>query len=251
VINVTYSDHLASVQAIVKGLKPTSVFLHTSGAGALVDGAAGQHGPTRVYSDLDQESLRTIDVSRPHRQVDNFLQSLPNVVIIVPPIVYGVSRGIKTISVAIPLLVLAARQMGFAVHIGRGLNVWSTIHVGDLARAYGAILSAAPDQQRGYYLTADPGKEVAYGDLARAIGGVLHQKGVIAEGKASEAPDEVAKKDSKGMMGGNAVTEPKRLQAIGWNVQDGTRDILDGDGLQEEIEEVLKVGASALQRRLV
>lgn len=57
VINTSSSDHLASIEAVLEGVRqrvslglPTT-FLHTSGAALFLDGANGAHTPKMIYRD--------------------------------------------------------------------------------------------------------------------------------------------------------------------------------------------------------
>lgn len=56
--------------------------------------------------------------------------------VIVPPMVYGVGSGLKKESIQIPALVKVATQKGTGFYIEKGENIWSNVHIEDLASLY-------------------------------------------------------------------------------------------------------------------
>ena len=81
-----------------------------------------------------------------------------------PPLVYG--RGG---SIQVPLLIDIVRSTGKARYIGAGENIWSTVHVDDLADLYAL---AAEHASAGDLFHAASGEETMR-DLAGAVGRLL------------------------------------------------------------------------------
>ncbi len=64
-----------------------------------------------------------------------------------------------------PALASQARTSGIARHVGRGLNIWSTVHIDDVAELYLRALERAP---AGSFLFAENG-EASFRDMVGAI----------------------------------------------------------------------------------
>jgi hypothetical protein len=99
----------------------------------------GQPG-SKVYNDLQGVSdIHGILGNSPKRVVDHLVRGLPSsnpharTAIVYGPLIYGKGRGpINQRSIQIPDLAQASLQAGRGLHVGRGLNTWSTIHIADL-----------------------------------------------------------------------------------------------------------------------
>jgi nucleoside-diphosphate-sugar epimerase len=68
-------------------------------------------------------------------------------------------------SVQIPALVAQARQTGIVRHVGRGRNIWSNVHVEDMAELYALALDRAP---AGAFYYVENG-EASFAEAAAAI----------------------------------------------------------------------------------
>lgn len=64
-------------------------------------------------------------------------------IVIVPTMVYGEGLGIKKNSIQLPALINFSKEKGFGVYFGRGENIWSNIHIEDLADLYVLALENA------------------------------------------------------------------------------------------------------------
>src|SRR5262249_47186865 len=63
-------------------------------------------------------------------------------VILCPCLIYGQGSGANPDSIQIPNLIRQAVKSGVARYIGAGENVWSTVHIDDVATAYLRALEA-------------------------------------------------------------------------------------------------------------
>lgn len=64
-------------------------------------------------------------------------------IVIVPTMVYGTGLGLKKESIQIPALVQFSKEKGFGIYFGKGENIWSNIHIEDLADLYVLALENA------------------------------------------------------------------------------------------------------------
>ena len=92
--------------------------------------------------------------------------------IMCPCLIYGHGKVQGSASVQLPRLVDEARRTGIAKHIGSGQNIWSNVHVDDVAAAYRLVLEKSPAHQGVFYFL-DSGSEASFHDMAQAIATAL------------------------------------------------------------------------------
>ena len=85
--------------------------------------------------------------------------------VICPSLIYGIGKGLNPNSVQIPFLATNARAHGAVQLVGAGLNVWSNVHIDDLAELYLLVLSKAP---AGSFYFAENG-EASFSEMGTAI----------------------------------------------------------------------------------
>lgn len=64
-------------------------------------------------------------------------------IVIVPTMVYGTGLGLKKNSIQLPALVDFSKKKGFGTYFGKGENIWSNVHIEDLADLYVLALEKA------------------------------------------------------------------------------------------------------------
>ncbi|MBK1895179.1 NAD-dependent epimerase/dehydratase family protein [Chryseobacterium paridis] len=64
-------------------------------------------------------------------------------IVIVPTMVYGRGLGLKQDSIQVPALLQFSKEKGFGIYFGKGENIWSNIHIEDLADLYVLALENA------------------------------------------------------------------------------------------------------------
>jgi len=207
VINAADADDLPLARALVNGLAKRAaaspaparkpLLLHTSGTSVL--SAPGEEDgntpPKHTYSDADTSDFWSLPVSAPHHAIDLAVVEGQdkgiNTMIIIPPTIIGIGKGLKQQSIQVPQLISAAllRKEPQAGLLGTGANHWCFVHVLDLAVAYELILRSAlkltPDGLEDPAApTAGFGKdgvhfaaagEFSHKQLADAIGATLHK----------------------------------------------------------------------------
>ncbi len=172
VIHTAHADHRPSVEAIAGALRGSGkFFLHTSGAGVVADMAGGEMR-TPVYD--ESTPVHPLPARAPRVALNEFVCALSSQdvrsVVVAPPMIYGKGAGIHADSIQIPKMIAVAKESGIAKYVGAGTNLWSCVHVADLADLYLAALERAP---AGALYYADNGVENAMRDIASAISRML------------------------------------------------------------------------------
>ncbi|WP_263147007.1 NAD-dependent epimerase/dehydratase family protein [Pseudomonas sp. RIT-PI-AD] len=171
VINAADSDHRGAVEALLDGLAGSGkTFLHTSGS-SIVGDASGGEGSTAVYHEdalpeptPDKAARVAID-----RLVLQAAKRGVRSAVLCNTLIYGHGLGLPRDSVQLPRLVRQARRSGVVRHVGRGLNVWSTVHIEDVLDAYRLALRHTPP---GTFYFIENG-EAAFRDMSAAIARAL------------------------------------------------------------------------------
>ncbi|KAG0293766.1 hypothetical protein BGZ98_002045 [Dissophora globulifera] len=248
VISAASADHLASVQAILKGLmqqpraeggRRRPILIHTSGAGVVLDQAYGSFSSNTIYHDNDRVQLDSLNPSQPHRNVDllvlsPLLKGKVDTYIVVPPTIWGFGTGIGNHnSIQIPWHIAASLKNKQALQIGQGLNYWSKVHVIDLAHFYVSLLERAleepqddeidtgtislPKNEDAYYFLHE-GDDFTYGEVAQEIANVFKRLGINESGEVmSTAREEEAKywpPQSGALLGGNSRVRGEKAREI-------------------------------------
>jgi nucleoside-diphosphate-sugar epimerase len=168
VVNAADSDHLYAAERLLEALEGSGKpFIQTSGSSVIADRAAGEPSARIFHEDTPFEPLperalrgaidRTV-LAAAHRGV--------RTVVLRPGLIYGTGLGLHKESVQIPKLAELARASGVARHVGRGLNMWSHLHIDDTAELFLLALEKAPS---GSLFYAENG-EATMRELAAAIG---------------------------------------------------------------------------------
>lgn len=249
VLSTAHADHLPSIKAIIYGLskapKP-KVLIHTSGTGVLSDpnekpGVASD----LIYSDLDMKSIHALPISRPHKEVDQYIfDHSENIdsAIIAPPTIYGLGTGpFNKHSIQIPGLIRTYVKLGQAGNIGKGLNIWNNVHVEDLADFYILLLEnifegKADVRKDGWYF-AENGQHTL-SDLTKKIAEILLKKKLIKTATVRELTDDEINKHL-GILAlfiyTNSRGKAERSRKFAWKPKKG--DIFSS--LEEEIDTLI------------
>jgi nucleoside-diphosphate-sugar epimerase len=176
VINAANADHLVAVETLVAALQGSGkAFVHTSGSSIIGDDARGTCSTTAIYSedtpllvDARKQARRDIDLVVLNAAKMNICSS-----VIIPSLVYGEGSGINQQSIQIPFLVLNAIEQKAVQLVGPGLNVWSNVHIEDLAILYGLVLNGLSSGSNsstvpGSFYFAENG-EASFIEIAQAI----------------------------------------------------------------------------------
>jgi nucleoside-diphosphate-sugar epimerase len=177
VINAADSDHRGAVETLVAALAGSGKpLIHTSGSSIVGTGTDGELSDAIFHEDiLDPESTWEPDhpIRKARVAIDRLVltaaeKGIPTAVLC-HSLIYGQGRGPNRDSVLIAALVQQARSGGVVQHVGAGRNVWSTVHLDDVADLYLLALEKSPP---GTFYFVENGEEslaAMTGALARSL----------------------------------------------------------------------------------
>ncbi|MDQ2988996.1 MAG: NAD-dependent epimerase/dehydratase family protein [Pseudomonadota bacterium] len=170
VINAASSDHRGAVETLIEALAGSGkVFLHTSGS-SIVGDASGGEGTDQVYQE-DRLPEPTADKAKRVAIDQLVLASAARGVrpaVLCNTLIYG-HGALPRDSVQLPRLVKQARKSGVVRHVGPGRNIWSNVHIDDVADLYLLALEKTP---AGMFYFVEAG-EAAFRDMSAAIATAL------------------------------------------------------------------------------
>ncbi len=234
VVNAASADHRPAAEAMLTALAGSSkVFLHTSGSSIVGRRDEGRYGEA-VFNEntpIEPSPARAARVAL-NRDILASAENGVRAVIIAPSLIYGEGLGVNPDSMQVPWLIDLAQQTGAARHIGPGTNVWSNVHIRDLADLYLLALQNAP---AGSFFYAENG-ENAMRDVCAAIGKTLGYGEGTTEMTLAEAAGHWGEGPANDTMGSNSRVRALRARAeLGWEP--------NGPSLIEEIESGCYAGA--------
>lgn len=168
VINAASSDHRASVEAMLDALAGSGkAFIHTSGSSVVGDDARGEWKSDKVYA--EDTPVTVVPEKAARASLDKLIRDAAQrgvrSVILCNTMIYGTGLGASANSVQIPPLVAQAQKSGIARYVGKGVNVWSNVHIKDVVELYLLALKNAP---AGSFYFVENG-EASYADIVAAI----------------------------------------------------------------------------------
>lgn len=170
VINAASSDHRGAVETLIEALAGSGkVFLHTSGS-SIVGDASGGEGTDKIYLE-DALPEPTADKAKRVAIDQLVLASAARGVrsaVLCNTLIYG-HGALPRDSVQLPRLIKQARKSGVVRHVGPGRNIWSNVHIDDVADLYLLALQNTP---AGTFYFVESG-EAAFRDMSAAIATAL------------------------------------------------------------------------------
>ncbi|MGN9780943.1 NAD-dependent epimerase/dehydratase family protein [Nonomuraea sp. ZG12] len=174
VVNAADSDHRGAVETLVTALAGSGKpLLHTSGSGFVATGTTGERsedvfGEDAVAGWVPDHPVRAARVAIDRLVLAAAEQDVRSVVLC-NSLVYGQGRVPGRQSVLIDALIRQAHSDGVVRHVGAGRNIWSNVHVDDLADLYALALEKSP---AGTFYFVESGEE-SFGAMASALAGAL------------------------------------------------------------------------------
>ncbi len=214
VIHCADADHRASVASILNALRGSGkTFIQTSGSGIVADGANGERSDS-VYA--DDTPVRPVPAREArvalNRDILATAQHGVRAIVIAPTMIYGRGTGANPNSIQVPKMMALARKAGVAKFIGRGENIWSNVHIEDLADLYLAALDRAP---AGAFYYAENG-ECSIKQIAEEIARALKLGGTASMTQA-EAAAEWGEGPARWSFGSNSRVRAVRARSeLGW-----------------------------------
>ncbi len=215
VINTADSDHRGAIDALLEGLAGSDKpFLHTSGSSIVADDAHGNVASDRIHD--EDTPFEPVPGKQARVAIDRKIRDASSrgvrSIVVCPTMIYGNGLGLARDSAQIPGLAKRARASGVVRHVGKGLNVWSNVHVEDVADVYRLALTRAP---AGAFYFAENG-EASYRDICAAIARRLGL-GAPQAWPFEEAAMELGENSAAYSFGSNSRVRGKRTRGeLGW-----------------------------------
>jgi nucleoside-diphosphate-sugar epimerase len=213
VVNAAEAGHRGAAEALVRALAGSGKrLIHTSGSSIVARDDGGE------FSDrvLDEATPFTPVAAKAERvAIDGIVRGAAasgvHSVVLCPTLIYGAGTGLHRESVQLPLLIAQARASGVARHAGQGLNLWSNVHVEDVAALYVIALERAP---AGSFYFVENG-ETSFRAKTQAIADAL------GLGPAEDWPMEQAiaawgEERTRYSLASNSRVKADRARALGW-----------------------------------
>jgi len=214
VINAASSDHRGAVQALIGALEGTNKpFLHTSGS-SIVGDASGGEASDKIYSE-DDLPAPTPDKA-PRVAIDTLVLNAAKrgvrSTVLCNTLIYGHGAVPNTASVQLPRLERQAKKSGIVRHVGRGLNIWSNVHIDDVVDIYRLALEKSP---AGTFYFVESG-EAQFRDMTAAMARALELRGP-EDWPLEEAIKEWGYEMASYGLGSNSRVRSKRTrETLGW-----------------------------------
>ncbi|NBD13872.1 NAD-dependent epimerase/dehydratase family protein [Corallococcus silvisoli] len=212
VINAASADERRPVEALLAALRGTGKrFIHTSGSSIVATDSRGESTSGVHDEDTPIEPVpeKVARIALDRRVLDAAKDGI-HTDVICPCLIYGQGLGLNPDSVQLPPLIRYARETGTARYIGKGENVWSNVHIEDLADLYLLVLERAP---AGTFFFAENG-EANFRDMVTAIGKRLHLP--VDSLPVAEAEARWGVELGRLALASNSRIRAKRARALGW-----------------------------------
>ncbi|WGF86582.1 NAD-dependent epimerase/dehydratase family protein [Marinivivus vitaminiproducens] len=237
VINAASSDHRGAVDALLAALAGSDKpFLHTSGSSVIGDEARGEPSDrvVRENDDFEPHPARAARYALDRAVLGAGKDGVRSAVLC-NTLIYGRGLGAQPDSIQVPYLVRQARASGVARHVGRGLNVWSHVHIEDLADLYVLALAKA---EPGSFLFVENG-EASFRDMAAKVAQALGCAGpedwpfpeaAAAWGEAMATFTMGSNSRVRGALGRELGWSPSRPGVLDWIAKANVDAIGEGSG---------------------
>jgi nucleoside-diphosphate-sugar epimerase len=211
VVNAANSGHRDAAEALIAGLAGSGKpLLHTSGTSIIADRALGEPSDRIFDEDTTIEPLP----ERVERvAIDRLVLGVSGIrgVVLCNSMIYGNAVNAPAQSVQVPVLAEQARSSGVARYIGRGLNRWSNVHIGDVADLYARAITRAPAAS---FIYVESG-EASFGEIVQAIATRLGLP-PAQSWPAEQAFAAWGKEKATFSLGSNSRVRGKAAAALGW-----------------------------------
>jgi nucleoside-diphosphate-sugar epimerase len=198
----------------------------------------------KVYDDWDGiNTVTNLPDEAWHRNVDKIVLAANkqsggkvHTAIVCPPTIYGPGRGPgNQKSDQVYGMSRAVIKHGRGIVVGKGKNIWTSIHVHDLSDLYLRLTEAAAQgggkatwDAEGYYFT-EVG-EFVWGDMARKVAAEAHKQGYIesadVDEKSSEEADSIFTNGSKKWGLNSRCRAIRARKLLGWEPKGESIDSL-------------------------
>lgn len=143
--NADSADDAYAADSIIRALEGTGkTFIFTSGSAIFGGKENGERNDFVFTEDFPlQPRLEMASRVLINQYVLRSSQKKIRSIVIVPTMVYGEGLGLKKDSIQLPALINFSKKKGFGAYFGKGENIWSNVHIEDLADLYVLALEQA------------------------------------------------------------------------------------------------------------
>jgi len=215
VINAANADDPFVAEILLQALEGSGKkLIHTSGSSIVGDRAAGEQSNRIFHEDIPRpirfEKIGRVAVDT--QVIESVIREVHSVVMC-PCLIYGHGTGLHTQSIQIPWMIAVAKKHQMARYIGRGENIWSTIHIEDVVSAYVLALEKAA---AGSFFFLENG-ESSFKEMAETIQGELGFEGTAQSWTVEEAIQEWGQEGAHFAFGSNSrIRSEKARSLLGW-----------------------------------
>ncbi|HZP75481.1 MAG TPA: NAD-dependent epimerase/dehydratase family protein [Pseudolabrys sp.] len=214
VINAADAENAMLALSVLDALAGSGkCFIQTSGSSVIADRACGE-GSEAIFNEdtpctpLPERAARVA--------IDNLVLAAAQcglrTIVIRPALIYGRGHGLKRHSIQLPKLIEVARAYGVARHVGRGLNIWSHVHIEDVIALY---LRALKDAPAGSLFYAENG-ETSWKDMAASVSRALGLGGATQDWPLEEALAALGVGAITSYGSNSRVRADKARRMLGW-----------------------------------
>ena len=217
VINAANSDNPFVAHALLDGLRGSGKALIQTSGSSVVGTYDNGEPSERIF---DEDTPFTPEAEKAGRvAIDHSVLGAKDIrgVVIRPTLIYGRGIGVAATSIQLPKLIDLAKKAGVPGHVGRGLNVWSNVHIADVVDLF---LLALDKAEPGSLFYAENG-EASFSSVAQSIGRMLGLGERTKSWTIGEAVD-VLGPGAYLSFGSNSRVRGKRSRALGWLPKGGT-----------------------------
>jgi nucleoside-diphosphate-sugar epimerase len=216
VINAANSDNRDIIEAVLPELHGTGkVFIQTSGSSIVGDKAGGELG-AKIYDETIP--VTPLPEKAPRVAINDAVLAAAKdgvrAIVLCPSLIYGAGSGIHRDSVQVPRLIELAKKSGIARHVGAGENIWSHVHIDDVASLFLLALDKAP---AGSFFYAENG-EASMKSVAQAISRMLGMDGSTEAWPLDEAITAWGRESAEFTFASNSrVRAVKACRELDWS----------------------------------
>ncbi|WP_294315072.1 NAD-dependent epimerase/dehydratase family protein [uncultured Chryseobacterium sp.] len=136
--NADSADDAYAADSIVNALEGTGkTFIFTSGSAIFGGKENGEKNDFVFTEDFPlQPRLEMASWVLINQHILRSTRKNIRSIVIVPTMVYGEGLGLKKDSIQLPALISLSKKKGFGIYFGKGENIWSNVHIEDLADLY-------------------------------------------------------------------------------------------------------------------
>lgn len=221
VVNAADADDQFAAEVLLRALEGSGKkLIHTSGSSIVGDRAAGEFSDRVFHEDISRpirfEKIGRVAIDT--HVIEGAARGIHSVVIC-PCLIYGNGTGLQPNSMQVPWMIEVAKKYKGARYIGKGENVWSTIHIADLANAYVLALEQAP---AGSFFFLESGK-TSFKEIAETIHNRLGFSGTAQSWTVEAAVQEWGQEAAHFAFGSNShVYSNKAKSMLGWMPKDSS-----------------------------